>query len=118
MANKDFQMERHYELWKDHNKQMSRWVFAVLLVAILIPWKVLIPYLDSSTQLVQEREGLEKANDKLSGIKRNEDLVVKLESQLGEVKKKIENNSWGKPIQQLKKPLPAAAADRRSRGSR
>ena len=103
MADKDFQMERHYELWKDHNKQMSRWVFAVLLVAILIPWKVLIPYLESSTQLAQEREGLEKANSKLSGIKSNEDLVVKLESQLGEVKKRIENNSWGKPIQQLKK---------------
>ena len=62
MANKDFQMERHYELWKDLNKEMSRWVFAVLLVAILIPWKVLIPYLESSAQLVQERENLEKAN--------------------------------------------------------
>ena len=75
MANKDFQMERHYELWKDLNKQMSRWVFVVLLVAILIPWKVLIPYLESSAQLVQERENLEKANSKLSGIKRNEDYV-------------------------------------------
>ena len=103
MANKDFQMERHYELWKDLNKEMSRWVFAVLLVAILIPWKVLIPYLESSTQLVQERENLEKANTRLSGIKSNEDLIVKLESQLGEVKKRIDDNSWGDPIQQLKK---------------
>ena len=103
MANKDFQMERHYELWKDLNRQMSRWVFVVLLVAILIPWKVLIPYLESSAQLVQERENLEKANSKLSGIKRNEDLVVKLESQLGEVKKRNDQNSWEKPIQQLKK---------------
>lgn len=103
MADKDFQMERHYELWKDHNKQMSRWVFAVLLIAILIPWKVLIPYLESSAQLVQEKEGLEKANSKLSGIKSNESLVVQLESKLGEVKKRIENNSWGEPIQQLKK---------------
>ncbi len=103
MANKDFQMERHYELWKDLNKEISRWVFAVLLVAILIPWKVLIPYLESSAQLVQERENLEKANTRLSGIKSNEDVIVKLESQLGEVKKRIDNNSWGKPIQQLKK---------------
>ena len=103
MANKDFQMERHYELWKDLNKEISRWVFAVLLVAILIPWKVLIPYLESSSQLVQERENLEKANTRLSGIKSNEDLTVKLESQLGEVKKRVDNNSWGKPIQQLKK---------------
>ena len=102
MANKDFQMERHYELWKDLNREMSRWVFAVLLIAILIPWKVLVPYLESSTQLVQEKENLEKASIQLSGIKRNEDLAVKLESQLGEVKKINDDNSWGKPIQQLK----------------
>ena len=103
MANKDFQIERHYELWKDLNRQMSRWVFVVLLFAILIPWKVLVPYLESSSQLVQEKKNLEKASIQLSGIKRNEDLAVKLESQLTDVKKRNDNNSWGKPIQQLKK---------------
>jgi len=47
MAEKDYQIERHFELWKDHNKQMGRWIFIVLLVAILIPWIVLHPYLMS-----------------------------------------------------------------------
>lgn len=103
MAEKDYQIERHFELWKDHNKQMGRWIFIVLLVAILIPWKVLHPYLMSSIQLTAQVEGLDTAKRNLSGIQNDESLVVKLETQLAEVKKKVADNSWGTPIQKLKK---------------
>lgn len=103
MPNKDFQMERHYELWKDHNKQMSRWVFAVILVAVLIPWKVLIPYLESSTNLVIQKASLVSANTQLGEIKNNEVLLASLIRQLGTIKTKIRDGSLGQPIETLKR---------------
>ena len=35
MPNGNFRFDRHYELWKEHNKQVSRWVFWTAVIARL-----------------------------------------------------------------------------------
>lgn len=103
MADKDFQMERHYELWKEHNKQMGRWVFVILFLAIYIPLKGLSPYLKSADDLVFIKEQLEGAEESLSKVSTGEKFLAELETQLGKVKKEIDSNSWVSSIEQLKK---------------
>ena len=36
MAERDFRFERHYELWKEQNKQVARWAFGTAIFAAIL----------------------------------------------------------------------------------
>jgi hypothetical protein len=94
MADRDFRFERHYELWKEYNTQVSRWAFGTALFAIFLLWKILTPYADLSNQAATQQAALTNLQGELVTIEQGRAALANLASRLEEVRATIERKPW------------------------
>jgi len=94
MAERDFRLERHYEQWKDQNRQMSRWAFGTLIFATVILLKVLTPYTGFSDRVATQEAELRKVNADLKVIEEDRQALAKINERLEAVGVTIERQPW------------------------
>lgn len=105
MADRDFRFERHYELWKEQNRQLVRWAFGTVVFAVLVLLRVLTPYTqlsdrvaDGQTQLAGVERELEATDVKLRAL-------GKLGERLEAVRRSIDAQPWSEEKERLIRAL-------------
>lgn len=101
MAGKDFQLQRHLKLWEEQNKSVKRIIIAALLFTILLPIKVLDPFVYISQDLAPVENKINKLKQEQQEAN---DLKKKLEhvqNTISEVKETIKNEPWMKEKDRL-----------------
>lgn len=94
MADRNFRFERHYELWKEQNRQLTRWALATAIFATIVLLRVLVPFTDLSEQFaVRERE-LTKVSEDLTNAEKELATLVTIDKRLGAVRTAIERQPW------------------------
>jgi len=94
MADRDFRFERHYELWKEQNKQMSRWAFGAVIFATLLLLKILAPYTNLSGRVAAQEAELRKVNADLKAIEGEREVLAKIGGRLDAVRATIDRQPW------------------------
>ncbi len=94
MADRDFRIERHYEHWKEQNRQMSRWVFGTLIFATILLLKVLGPYTGLSGRVATQEAELRKVTADLKVIEEERQALARISERLEAVRATIERQPW------------------------
>ncbi len=94
MAERDFRFERHYELWKEQNKQVARWAFGTAIFAAILLLRVLAPYTDFSRQIATARTEQGKVEAELASIEAGRATLAKVGKGLEAVSATIERQPW------------------------
>ncbi len=94
MDDKEFRLQRHMKMWEEQSRFVKRLIIAGLLFSILIPIKVLNPFVQTfeDSSLVEKRI-VELRQEQQETAELNESLV-RLQTVLGEVQKTIEAQPW------------------------
>lgn len=94
MADRDFRFERHYELWKEQNKQVARWAIGTAIFAGILVLKVLTPYVDFSGQVGKLQAELAQVRGELVTIEAQRKGLEKVGERLRVVSDTIEKQPW------------------------
>ncbi len=94
MADRDFRFERHYELWKEQNRQVARWAFGTAIFATILLLKVLAPYTDFSGQVATLHAELAKVKDDLATIEVEREALAKIGDRLEALRASIDQQPW------------------------
>jgi gas vesicle protein len=94
MTDREFRLGRHYELWKEQNKQLSRWALGVLIFAAIVLIKVLAPQVDYTEQTIQLQKQRSEVENKLAAIEAQRQRLAKVGDRLEAVRSIIEDQPW------------------------
>jgi hypothetical protein len=94
MAAEDFRFQRHYALWTEQNRQVSRWAFGTVLFAAVVLWKVLLPYVDFSEQATARQGELASLRVELAAIAQKQAPLTQLGDRLTAVRAAIDRKPW------------------------
>jgi len=101
MNDKEFRLQRHLKKWEEQSKSVKRFIIAGLLFSVLLPIKVLNPYVNISedtTQVEQSIAFLQQEQQKTAELKQN---LVQVQEVLTEVQKTIMDEPWMKEKDRL-----------------
>lgn len=105
MTGRDFRFERHYELWKEQNKQISRWAYGTVIFATLLLLKVLAPYTNLSGRVAAQETELRKVNADLKAIEDERAALEKIGQRLEAARAIIDREPWTAEKERLKGSL-------------
>jgi hypothetical protein len=94
MPDNDIILDRHCELWKEHDKQVARWVFWSLIFAIVLQHKVLIPYTGIPKQQASLLAALHDVQTKLQETQAEGKVLKDSEARLTQIKRTIQETPW------------------------
>jgi hypothetical protein len=101
MAERDFRFDRHYELWKEQNKQITRWVYGTAIFATIVLLRVLVPYTDSSHKVSAGQAELAGLEAELGAIGAEQQALATLSQRLEAVRAAIDGQPWNAEKRQL-----------------
>ena len=105
MAERDFRFDRHYELWKEQNKQISRWAYGTAIFATILLVKVLGPYTNLAGRVATQETELKKVNADLAAIEGERAALEKIGQRLEPVRAIIDREPWTAEKERLKGSL-------------
>lgn len=91
ISHEEFRFQRHLELWKDQNRNVKRIAALILLFGLLVLFRVLIPFSESSekfSQIIQSRQ------EAKADVKSQNELIRQLEEKLALVQQTIRRQPW------------------------
>lgn len=92
MANTRY--DRHCELWREHDKQVGRWIIGAVVFAIVLQHKVLIPFTEIPRQKARLEAKLAGFHAELEATRLDREGFKKSEDRLAEIKTVVKQAPW------------------------
>lgn len=111
MASENKLLSRHYELWKDRNKQIRNWVGTLLFFAVVVHYRVLIPQVDFSGQEVDLATKRARTQKDLAGVNDKISRLTRISTRLDRISQDIKQQPWNDTKEELKTTLNQLGAE-------
>jgi hypothetical protein len=113
MASENKLLDRHYELWKDRNKQIRNWMGSLLFFALVLHYRVLIPQLEFSGREIDLSARQAEAQGELAGVNDEISRLNSISTRLDTISQNIKQQPWNAPKEVLKTTLMQLGAEYR-----
>jgi hypothetical protein len=111
MASENKLLSRHYELWKDRNKQIRNWMGTFLFFAVVVHYRVLIPQVEFSGQEMDLSDKQAKAKEDLAGVNGQISRLTSISASLETISHDIKQQPWNSAKEELKTTLRQLGAE-------
>ncbi len=112
MTAQEFRMDRHNELWKEKNKQLTRWTLWTAIFASVVLLKVLVPYTEFSQEIAALEADQQRISEDMANTEKELALLGPVDEGLHRIRKTIEQQPWMAEKDQLIQDLKSLSSSR------